>query len=355
MNPIRFLIVLLACISWPAFAQKAIPSTSTVLQTAAPTAKAPPVATGAPAAAPVLAPLPALPAGVMALPSGGSLRPVLPPGKLSTEMPQTGGSIQDTKARNMDMPTGRDNQQSILGEGGKIEPDKDGLIGGNVIKGGRYGDTFAGDKVNSQHRGDTNDFSGGGKGGQVSMIPGSGGGESGGGVQAAPTPSAGDSGGSSIPMSNGDNAGTANGVVSGGRGGKGMDGATEAMGRSVAARISGSPGASGRTPNTNVTKVIDLGSGNPKKREQEDAPSTGGGPMGRSDVLNAGRAIGGRTAAGSSGDGRGEVDAAPQGGGGGMMRAQGTAGAAEKEDKRGATVSMEQMLKINTQVNPGAR
>jgi hypothetical protein len=348
--------VLLLAAAFPVLGQKAMPPAqpSLVPQTK-PAVMAPKPALPAPAA--VVLPTKALPEA--AIPVGGKLvptRPDIATGKVDigrTGLPAV--DLQGEKGKRLGMPDGRPGQMGVLGDGGKVEFDRDGLIGGNVIDGAKYGDTYGGERINAKHRGDTHDFAGG-KGGQAATSPSDVGfpdvskPQEGLGPAPVPYPTAsgggkGDGGGqgkalsvspaltlkTEIKASQGDEPGTLEGIAGGA-----TTGAKPVSGAAVK--------VIGTVPVRGVTT----------RRERDDAAGGGtGAPVGRSDVVNAQRAVGTRTgAAGGTGDGRGDANASG-GGSGGPMRAQGTAGAAEREDKRGATVSMEEVLRINTQINPG--
>ena len=153
---------LLLATAFPVLAQKLMPpaSPSLVPQTK-PAVLVPKPVLQAPA--PVVLPTKALPGA--AVPVAGKLvptRPDIATGKLDidrTALPS--GDLQGEKGRRLGMPEGRPGQMGVLGDGSKAEVDRDGLIGGNLITGGRYGDTYGAERINSKHRGDTRDFAGG--------------------------------------------------------------------------------------------------------------------------------------------------------------------------------------------------
>lgn len=253
----------------------------------------------------------------------------------SDEKGHTGFS--ETKARMLGLEgekSGDAGNSLFMGEGksvvnGATQSIMDAAGNQGPIRGAKYGDTFGGNRVNSKTQGSVNDFSGGGRGRT--------------------------SEGDSPEVTKAKNEGAADMVRREGGTPTG-NWETDIKEAEYAQRV----GTDGYAATKNMTQqersnywsaqswIQKMGT----KRPTEDSTGTTNGPMSREEFKANQRGIGGRLgAAGGGNDGRGEEVLGSSAGGGVIVvnKADGP----ERVEGTG-TINMNEALKINTLVNPGA-
>jgi hypothetical protein len=270
--------------------------------------------------------------GETAPPEGG--RVVGTPG--SDEKGRSGFS--DTKARMLGLEgekSGEAGNSLFMGEGksvvnGATQSITDAVGNQGPITGAKYGDTFGGNRVNRKTQGSVNDFSGGGRGWS--------------------------SEGDSPDVTKAKNEGAADMVRR--EGGTPTGNWQTDIKEAEYAQKAGTDGYAATknmtaTERSNYWNAQALIQKTGTKRPTEDSTGTANGPMSREEFKANQRGIAGRIGgAGGSNDGRGEQVLGSSAGGGGMVVVNKADGPERVEG--GGTINMNEALKINTLVNPGA-
>lgn len=265
--------------------------------------------------------------------------------ELSDQNP--GGGIQGRREKMLGVDGHENKDQSNLGKSttvgsGASAAIKDAAGKQGPVTGAKYGDTFGGQRINAKHQGGKGNFKGGGSGNASS-----------------------DSG-----MEDGDRT-----IIGVGPGIEDTGESREQYAKTVADMLTAEGGKSSgnadkdtaelgyaqsvgtdhyaATKNMNEAQrkaYWDKEAAKQKAgRPRDDDMGTGGGPMGRQDVVTQGRGVAARKgAAGGKGDGRTDQQAS---GSGGKMVTRSKAEGAEREAGAG-TVNMDAVTKINQVVNP---
>ncbi len=265
--------------------------------------------------------------------------------ELSEQNP--GGGIQGRKDKMLGVEGRNSKDQSNLGEGksvgsGTSKALKDSIGEQGPITGAKYGDTFGGQRVNAKHQGGTGNFKGSGKGnasdgsgqedGDRTII----------GVGAGKE----DTGESREEFAKTVSDGLA------AEGGKSSGNSDKDAAELSYAQSVGSDGyAATKNMNEEQRKAYwEKEAGKQKAgTPRDDDMGTGGGPVGRQDIVTQGRGITARkSGAGGKGDGRGDQQ---DSGSGGKMVVRSKAEGAVREAGVG-TVNMDEALKINQVADP---
>jgi hypothetical protein len=254
----------------------------------------------------------------------------------SDEKGRTGFS--ETKARMMGLEGekgGEAGNSLFMGEGksvvnGATQAITDAVGNQGPITGAKYGDTFGGNRVNRKTQGSVNDFSGGGRGRTSDE--------------------------DSADVTKAKNDGAADMVRR--EGGTPTGNWQTDIKEAEYAQKAGTDGYAATknmtaTERSNYWNAQALIQKTGTKRPTEDSTGTANGPMSRGEFKANQRGIAGRTGgAGGSNDGRGEQVLGSGTAGGGMVVVN-KADGPEREQGVG-TINMNEALKINTLVNPGA-